>query len=104
MACSLMVMTCACVLAGCTTAVPPPHNSPAAAGPDLTTLSFPQLEGVCQQDGRAFVGIASAARAGLKRQKSCVTCRVLLWRQTPRLLYFFVPAVFAPAIDVTASQ
>jgi hypothetical protein len=55
MACSLMVMTCACVLAGCTTAVPPPHSSPAAAGPDLTTLSFPQLEGVYRQDGRVFV-------------------------------------------------
>jgi uncharacterized protein len=55
MACSLMVMTCACVLAGCTTAVPPLHSSPAAAGPDLTTLSFPQLEGVYRQDGRTFV-------------------------------------------------
>ena len=50
-----MVMTCACVLAGCTTAVPPPHSSAAAAGPDRTALSFPQLEGVYRQDGRAFV-------------------------------------------------
>src|SRR6516164_9127119 len=54
MACSLMVMTCVCVLAGCTTAVPP-HRAPAAVGPDRTALSFPQLEGVYRQDGRAFV-------------------------------------------------
>ena len=47
-------MTCACVLAGCTTAVPSAHSSPAAAGPDRTALSFPQLEGVYRQRGRSF--------------------------------------------------
>src|SRR5579864_6203509 len=50
-------MSCVLAVSGCTNAGP--RHAPAprrpAASPGIASLSFPQLEGVYQQPGRAFV-------------------------------------------------